>query len=515
MRSSIISRCKNSMSSKQIATNTAITYLRFILSAGLALFSSRWVLNALGQTDYGIFSLVGTLIVFVTALNNLMASSAARYFAYTIGQKDKSELKKWFNASIGIHIILAMLLTATGWPIGEYVILKVLIIPADRISIATWIFRISLISAFFSMLSVPFVAMFTAKQKMTELAVWGIIQAICCFILAWFLMHETQNRLWFYATGMVAISVITNVTQIIRALHSFDECHITISEWFNRNKCRQLFSFAGWNLFGWSGVILRDQGSAVLINLFFGPSANAAYAIATQVANQTNQFSAVMISAFSPAITATEGSGERDRMLAMSQHANTYGTILALLLTIPLMVEMDVILTLWLKAPPPNTAIFCQLILATFIIDRLTSGYMLAVNARGKIAAYQATVGTSLLLTLPIAWAFLKIGLQPFSVGIAFIITMILTSFGRILWVRNLFSISCYNWLKIVFRPCALIAFTSVVAAILLRTYFEPSIYRLFLIFSTTTLCSLTIAWFYVVDQNTRRSAISMVMRHV
>ena len=503
------------MSTKRIAINTAVTYIRFILSACLSLFSSRWVLNALGQTDYGIFSLVGTLIVFITALNNLMASSAARHFAYTIGQENRLELKKWFNASLGVHSILAILLVAIGWPIGEYMISQVLMIPEDRIIIGLWIFRISLVSGFISMLSVPFISMFTAHQKMTELAIWGLLQAICCFILAWFLMHKKENHLLFYATGMVIISVVANIIQIIRAFYSFAECNFTTGDWFNRDKCKKLFSFAGWNLFGWSGVLFRDQGSAVLLNLFFGPSANAAYAIATQISNQTNQFSAVMISAFSPAITATEGKGERDQMLAMSQHANTYGTILALLMAIPLIVEMELILTLWLKSPPNNTATLCQLILTTFIIDRLTSGYMLAVSARGKIAAYQTTVGTSLLLTLPIAWFLIKLDFNLFSIGIAFVITMSITSFGRLLWGRKLFGIPIYNWLKNVLQPCLLVAFSGAFGALLFRLSLEPSGLRLFLSFFASIVISLLIVWFYIMNHNDRKSIICILKRHI
>ena len=500
------------MSTKRIAINTAATYLRFVLSAGLALFSSRWVLNGLGQTDYGIFSLVGTLIIFITALNNLMASSAARYFAYAIGQDDTSELKKWFKASIGIHIILAMLLVVIGWPIGEYIISQFLMIPADRIIVGTWIFRISLISAFVSMVTVPFVAMFTAKQEMMELAVWGVLQAACCFILAWFLMHETGDRLWFYAIGMVTISVIYNIVQIIRAFYSFSECHITAGEWFNRDKYRKLFSFAGWNLFGWSGVLFRDQGSAVLLNLFFGPSANAAYAIATQVCNQTNQFSAAIISSFSPAITATEGAGERDKMLTLSQHASKFGTILVLLLAIPIIIEMEVILNLWLSSPPPNTYIFCQLILGTFIIDRLSAGYMLAINARGRIAGYQATIGTCQILTLPLGWLLLKFNYPASSIGLAFLATITVVTLGRVLWGRYIFGISLYSWLTGVIKPCVIVAAITTTAALLTSWLFEPSFYRVTLVLAASSVASLFSIWFFALNSSEQKYTSGLVL---
>lgn len=494
------------MSTQRIAVNTAVTYIRFVFAAGLSLFSSRWVLNALGQTDYGLFSVVGTLIVFITFLNSIMAGSAARNFAYSIGQGDRAEVKRWFNAALGIHLCLAILLILIGWPVGEYVVAHILTIPDDRVAICIWVFRISLISAFFSMLSVPFVAMFTAKQHLAELAAWGILQAFLGFVLAWFVLYATGDRLLFYAAGMVVIVIFVQVAQIVRALIAFDECEIACQQWFDRHKCKGLFSFAMWNLFGWSGVLFRDQGSTILLNLFFGPSVNAAYAIATQVSNQTNQFSSAMVGAFSPAITASEGGGDRARMLSLSQRASKFGTILALLLAIPLMVEMDAVLHLWLGVPPPYTALFCQLILGTFIIDRLSTGYMLAVNAYGKIAAYQATLGTSLLLTLPLGWILLKFGHPPTSIGIAFIVTMSITSVGRVLWGRHLFGIAFRSWVTAVVWPCSIIALVGTVAAMGPRWLLQPSFFRI--VFSTTASIALSVLaiWIFALSRKERAS---------
>lgn len=499
-----VNRQKNLMSTQRIAVNTAVTYIRFVFAAGLALFSSRWVLNALGQTDYGLFSVVGTLIVFITFLNSLMAGSAARNFAYSIGQGDRSEVKSWFNAALGIHICLAFLLILIGWPFGEYVVAHVLTIPADRLTVCIWVFHISLISAFVSMLSVPFVAMFTAKQHLTELAAWGILQSFLGFILAWFVLSATGDRLLFYAVGMVSIVIFVQAAQIFRAMIVFDECNISCKQLFDRNKCKELFSFAMWNLFGWSGALFRDQGSAILLNLFFGPSANAAFAIATQVSNQTNQFSSAMVGAFSPVITASEGSGDRARMLSLSQSASKFGTILATLLAIPLIVEMDAVLNLWLGVPPPHTVLFCQLILGTFIIDRLSTGYMLAVNAHGKIAAYQATLGTILLLTLPLGWMLLKLGHPPTSIGIAFIVTMSITSLGRVLWGRHLFGIAFHSWLTAVVWPCGIIALVGTVAAMAPQWLLQPSFLRIVLSTIASITSSLLSVWIFALDRKER-----------
>lgn len=490
--------------SQRIALNTAATYARSVLGVALALFSSRWVLNSLGQTDFGLFYLVGSIIVFITFLNNIMSGSVGRHYAFAIGQGDPAEVNRWFNAALSIHLLLATALIILGWPVGEYIIEHKLTIPADRIPACVTVFRISLASAFASMASVPFVAMFMAKQHIAELSAWGTLQSILIFTLAYMLTSASGDRLLFYAFGMVIILVFIHASQLLRAVFVFRECDIVYHQWFDRTRLRKIFSFASWSLFGGLGVTLRNQGSAILLNLFFGPSVNAAYGIANQVSAQSNQLAAAMLGAFSPAITASEGRGDRRRMLSLAVRSCKFGTILVLLFAVPLMVEIDYVLVLWLRVPPDYTALLCQLILTTFLIDRLTSGYMLAVNAFGRIAAYQATLGTSLLLTLPLAWLFLKMGYAPTSVGFAFIATMAVCSLGRVYWVRRLFGVPISRWLSTVLLPCIIVAITSAFAAAAPRLILSPSFLRLILSSVAGIVATLLVSWFYAFDDNER-----------
>lgn len=474
------------------------------MAVALTLLSSRWVLKALGQTDFGIFSVVGSLIIFIVFLNSVMAASAGRHYAFAIGQGNNAEVNRWFNAALSIHLCFAVFLTLIGWPIGEYLIAHVLNIPADRVSASLGVFRVSLISAFVSMISIPFVAMFTAKQHIAELAVWGLLQAILVFILAWFLMYAPGDRMMFYAVGMVAIMVFIQIAQIIRSVTVFSECRINQRQWFDKRRLREIFSFAGWNLIGSLGATLRDQGSAILLNLFFGPRANAAYGIANQVSGQTNQLAAAMMGAFMPEITSSEGRGDRKRMLYLSLRACKFGTVLVIIFAVPLMVEIDYVLKLWLVEPPVYTVLFCQLILCTFLIDRLSAGYMMAVNAHGRIAAYQATLGTILVFTLPLAWLFLKLGFAPTSVGVAFIITMALCSLGRVLWCRHLFGISGKNWIVTVFIPCLIVTFASMLGALAPHLILQSSFARFSLSTSVSIVATMLTAWFIALDYRER-----------
>lgn len=498
---------------QRLVLNTAATYLRTVLAAGLGLFSSRWVLNALGQTDFGLFSVVGSLIIFVTFLNNVMAGSASRHFAYAIGQSDCVEVNKWFNTALSTHLFFPFALIIIGWPIGEYCISHILTIPTERIEVCNWVFRLSLVSAYVTMASIPFVAMFRAKQNIAELALWETLQSVCAFTLALSLSLATGDRLLFFAAGMVAIPVFIQSILVCRALFVFPECRVKVCYWFNAARTKEIFGFASWSLIGMSGGLLRNQGSAILLNLYFGPSVNAAYGIANQVTAQAGNLSSAMFGAFSPEITASEGRGNRARMLDLSQRASKFGMLLMLLFAVPLIVEMENILELWLVEPPMYTAMLCQLMVGTFLVDRLSVGYMSAVNAYGKIAGYQATIGTILFMTLPLAWFFLSSGAPPTSVGLAFVLIQVLCSLGRVLWARHLFRVTVRGWLMAIVWPCSIVAIATVLSAMVPVWLMPATLYRLLLVCIVSAIATALTSWFFALDTRERAFFVDNVKK--
>jgi O-antigen/teichoic acid export membrane protein len=490
--------------SQRLVLNTAATYGRSVFALALALFSSRWVLNALGQSDFGLFSLVGSIIIIITFLNSVMAGSVSRHLAYSIGQGDSMEVSRWFNTALSIHLCIGFGLALIGWPIGEYVIAYILNISPDRIQTCLWVYRFSLFSAFASMVSIPFVAMFTAQQHITEIAGWGTLQTILVFTLAYFLSQVTGDRLLFYAACMVAIIVFIQIMMVFRGFYVFRECRIVMKDWFDRRRFMKILSFAFWNLIGGFGVTCRNQGSAILLNLFFGAKVNAAFGIANQVSTQANQLSSAMLGAFSPEITVSEARGDRTRMLDLSHRASKIGTILILLFAVPLIAEMDYVLKIWLREPPLYTSLFCRLILCTFLIERLSNGYMMAVNAHGKVAGYQATVGASLVLTLPLAWLFLYLGYAPTSAGYAFIITMLLCTIGRMFWVHCLFGVSVSRWIGSVVLPCLIVSAAATLAALAPRWLMAPSFSRLVYVTALSIIAASLTTWFLAFDSRER-----------
>ena len=485
----------------KVFLNTLVTYLRTVCAACFALFANRWVLASLGASEYGMFGVVGSLLVFVTLLNGIMWGSTVRYFAYCVGKGNAAELKVWYNVSIRVHFILACVLVVIGWPVGECLIRYVLNIPALRVDVCVVAFRCSLFAAWISMVCVPTVSMFMAKQEFVELSLIGMVQSALTFLLALLISNFGNDHFLVYAIGVSLIMVAVQICYFVRGIMRFPECRISLMRLAMKGKFSQLFSFAGWNLIGELGLTLRDQGAAVMLNLLFGTTANASYGIASQVAVQTNQLSQAMVNSFSPEITATEGRGDRKRMLQLSNTASKFGMLLVSFLAIPLIMEMEFVLRLWLHNPPPHAANLCRLMLIMFMIERPGTGAMLAINAGGNIAKYQMSVGIVMLFTLPIAWLIYKLGFGPESVGYAFVVTMFVTTAGRAFWMRKQFDLSILQWCKQAVLPSTFVVLPALTVSFCVRALFVQSFFRLLINVAGTSVIYCITSWLFALNK--------------
>lgn len=506
---------------QRIIANTLATYGRNLFGICLTLFSSRWVLNALGASDFGLYGLVGALVVMIGFLNGVMGLSASRHYAYAIGRSDSlplakdgvEEVRKWFNTAISVHTILPAILIAIGYPVGVYCIRSVLAIPPDRIQACILVFRFSLITAFISMLSVPFTAMFTAKQLITELAFFGVVSSALNFAVAFWLTQAGGDRLVLYAILMFLVHAGIPVLQSLRAGIIFKECRIRPGYLLNAARIRELVSFAGWQLFGCFGWLLRGQGIAVLVNLFFGATVNASLSIANQVSSQAASLSAAMTGAFMPAITTAEGGGQRPRMLALSLKSCKWSAFLVLLFAMPLLLEIETVLRLWLRNPPPHAAELCSFMIIVLLADRVTDGYTTALLAQGRIAAYQVTLGSGLMLSLPLAWLFFKLGCGPVSVGYAWLLTTAFCSLGRLYFGKRQLQMAPGEWARTVLLPLLLIVACAWLAGMAVIHGMPPGFRRVLVTSIVTMAVSLGVGWRVVVNAQERSVLTDNVVR--
>lgn len=509
---------------RRIFLNIVATYGRSLYALVCGLFISRWVLAALGKTDFGLYGVVGGLTVFIAFLNTLLSIATGRFYAYAEGQAQKSaregqaelgleECRKWFSTAVLLHTVVPLVLLVIGYPSGMYAVEHWLTIPPDRMDACRWVFRFVCISCFVGMLNVPFQAMYTAKQYIAELTVYGVAATTANVFFMYYMVTHPGEWLAKYALWMCFVSVVPQMLICLRALKVFPECRYRGSYAWNKARILELSSFAFWQAFGGLGAVLRGQGIQILVNKYFGPVYNASMSIANQVSAQSQTLSGAMQAAFAPAITAACGAGRYDEMRALAYRTSKFGMLLALIFVLPLALELRTVLNLWLIEPPPYTAELCWCILLMAIIDKSAAGHMLAVAAKGKIAAYQTFLGGSLILTLPLAWIMVVVGFGFVSIGWAMVITMMMCSWGRVWFARRLVGMSARYWLIKIMLPMGLVAGVVGAVGFMVRFLLASSLGR---VLSTAIVCEtllLPLAWFVLLDSSERLYLTNRIVR--
>lgn len=479
---------------KKIFLNSSAIYFRTIFSIFLGLFGNRWVLSSLGEVDYGIFSVINTIIVIMIFLNTVTTLSVTRYLSYNIHKKFE-EISQWFNTSLFLHLILSLLVVFFGYIIGQYILKNILTIPTDKRHVCTIIFNISLFYAFFSIISVPFKSLFIAKQNISELMFWEILQSLLLFISAYLLIYAKSNHLLIYGIYVSFIRSLTILCQILRGFFLYSETKINLRHCIDLRKMRSLFNFSSWSIFGTLGGLFRNQGSVILINYFYGPSLNASFSIADQISTQTNNISSAFLNAFSPEMSSREGQNDRKGMLSLSIQCTRFSMLLILMIVLPLYTELEYILKVWLLTVPDYSEIFCKLMLIAFTIDRSTSGYMLAVNAHGNISGYQTTLGLILISTPLISLILIKLLNTPTTIGWSIVLTTAMCSIGRLYWAKKILDLNYSIWLKDIFRVFAFVIILTYIINLLLITYLKASFFRLLIITQVDILILIIYTW--------------------
>lgn len=504
---------------RRIILNALATYGRSLLSLFMGMFSARWVLMALGETDLGIFGVVGSIILCIQLLNIVMSTAVARFFAFAIGEAKNTDsvsarklLMDWFNAAMSVHLILPVVLSFIGYPIGIWLINNWLVVPDGRIDACIWVFRFSLLSAFVGMVSVPYIAMYRAKQLIVELTVWEVIRTVIVFCGAFFLLHFGGDKLIFYAAIMSFSLVLILCIQVYRAHVQFDCCRIRSDALFCLEKIKKIVAFGCCDLFSSLGCIVRDQGAAFIINKVFGLATNSAYGIANQLSSQTNALASAMNGALMPAITTTEGEGNHGKAIMLSHRSCKFCTLLVLFFAVPLSIETDEVLRLWLVNPPEYTAGLCRCALLTAVCFKLGWGYHMAILADGRVAFYQMTVGCISIATLPVMFVLTKF-LGVMGVGYSLVVNAFILSSVRVFYGKFLVGVKIMYWFSRVLLPLFVTAVVSLLVGIIPYYFMDPSFIRIVVTTAVSVLFLGGLSWVILLDSYEKHYILDKVSR--
>ncbi len=451
------------MSTKRITLNVAATYAQTLVSLVIGLFCSRWVYLALGETQFGLFSVVGSLIAFIAVLNNTLVESSGRFFAFALGQQsqpgaDKELVCKWFNTALSVQIVLPAVLVLAGAPLGIYAIRHFLNIPPELRQASVYIFGFSLLAMFAQMTFSPVQALYYAKQFIFVRNLFGAVNSVLFAAEGWWLLHYGGNRLVAHAAVTTALLLLTNALLAAFAGRQFPEMKIRLRYWFDKRRIREMFSFSSFLLIGTLGGLFSNSGVALVLNKFFGPAANAALGIGTQVFNKSLVIAQAVNEAAAPELTARVGADRFDNAKRMGVRICVYSTSLALLLAAPFIAYSERILTLWLKDPPQYATQIAVIMMMNLLAERFTAGYMMLVHASGRIKLYTTCLGIGnagrCFLVL-----FLLLGGFPLipTLWLGWFLPFFILNQLRVWFARRAIGISGRQYFRAVFFPLAFI----------------------------------------------------------
>jgi len=425
-------------SNKRIAKNTVIVYVELFVTIIINLALSRLVLQALGASDFGLYNVVGGVIAMFTFISSSLAVTTTRFLNYEMGKPD-GDVNRIFNQSNVLHIAFALLILVLLETFGIYYILNCLNVESGKEADAMFVFQVSTIVACVGIISVPFQSVFVAHEQFKTVAIANISNAIIKLLIVIALLYYSGNALRFYALGMSVTTFLLFVFYYALSKQKWPEIvrWKLVKSW--KSYKEQLF-YSNWNLLSTASYIGRNQGSALLINYFFGTIVNAAYSIAMMVLQQVNNFVGKFDSAVSPQITQNVGSGNYDRSTYLASHACRACILIMEMIFFPLYIELDYILALWLgNNIPDGTIVFCKFTLLIAVVSATSGGMAQLINATGRIKWFKIQLFFWNMLPIVIGYYMYKIGEPAYIIVVLFVIADIFNRFTQLYLLKRVY----------------------------------------------------------------------------
>lgn len=478
----------------------------------VTLYTSRVVLNILGIEDYGIFNVVGGIIAMFAFMNNAMASATQRYLTFELGRKDFGQLHKVFCTSIHIHALIAFIIFILAETIGLWFLNTQMTIPAERMEAALWVYQFAILSCIVMLMSVPYNATIIAHEKMSAFAYISILEVILKLLIVYVLILFEFDKLKLYAILMFGVQLLTRIVYGLYCSKNFPETKY--QKIWDKGLFKEMTGFAGWSLFGNLAAVAFSQGLNILLNMFFNAAINAARGIAVQVQAAIQSFCGSFQTALNPQITKTYAARDLKQMHSLIFASSKYSFFLLLLISLPVLIETKPILAVWLKQVPEHTVSFIRLMICISMIDSIANPLIVSAQATGRIKVYQATIGSILLLIVPISYITLKLGGSPESVFLVHFLIVIIAQITRVWMLRPMISLSIIQYIKSVIGNIASVSALSLILPMLIYVTLPSSPGR-FLLVCTLSVLSVGTAVYFIGLGDKERNLISNKLKAI
>lgn len=470
-------------------------------------FTSRILLNQLGVVDFGVYNVVGSIIVLLGFLNSTLSLSTQRFINYELGNKNFDRLRLVYSTSIIIHCSLAFVVFILAETIGLWFLNNEMNIPQERIMAANYVYQFSILSAMLSLTMLPHTATIIAHEHMSQYATIGIIDILLRFSVACLLIYVNIDKLIVYAFAMFLVVLTNYLIYFFYCKKNFPEC----SFFFPKDKklYKEMLSFSGWNIFSSISIILNGQVVGIILNIFFGPVINAARGITAQVNGAIGGFVSNFQIAVNPRIIQNYASKQYVSFLKLINQSAKFSFFLLLILVVPVWINIDEILNIWLGTVPQYTNIFCRVVLISSLINTFSLPLATAANATGKIKKFQLSCGVFELLNIPVSYILLKLGSSPVSVYFVSLSIVILTLFIRIVILRFLINLKVKDFVINVVLKNMCIAVSSLLISTLVKEFIVSIPYSFVTIIVTSSFALLiTLFLVTIIGLNTEERSI-------
>lgn len=484
-----------SANNKRIAKNTLLLYVRMLFMMAISLFTSRVILNTLGVEDYGIQNVVGGVIAMFGFLNGSMSSATQRFITFALGKGDKDRLQTVFSTTLQIHAFIAFIIVLLGETIGLWFLYNKMQIPVERMDAAFWVLQCSIASTVVMIVSVPYNACIIAHEKMSAFAYISVLEAILKLVIVYLLLIFPFDKLVTYAILILTVQLSIRFCYSIYCHHHFLETKY--KHGWDRPLFKEMTSFAIWSLWGNLSGILYTQGVNMILNVFFGPVVNAARAIAVQVQAAIQQFVGNFQMALNPQITKNYASGNLEQMHSLMFRSARFSFLLLFFISLPVLLETEFILSVWLKTVPNDAVIFTQIMICISLIYTTANPCVIANQATGKVKVYQMVVGGILLTILPISYIVLRLGAPAYSVFIVHFCVESVAQFARMYMLRKLINLPIRQYLQNIYIPIVATVAVAIVLPIMVHMHMVNGWVR-FIAVGCTCVVSVGLSAFYI-----------------
>lgn len=500
---------ETSASNSHIAKNTVLLYVRMLITMAISLYTSRVVLATLGVEDFGIYNVVGGVVTMFSLLSGSILSAISRFMTYELGRGDKERLKIVFSTSVTIQLLMSAVILIVAETIGLWILNTQLSIPEGRMHAANVVLQCSVITFILGLISAPYNAAVISHERMSFFAAVSISEAVVRLGLVIILQHLPADKLIAYSIFLATLALAARVAYGIYCSKHFDECHLKIT--LDKGLIKEMAGFAGWNFWGCGSALLMNHGVNILVNVYFGVAFNAARGIATQAETAIGQFTNNFTTALNPQITKSYAKGDVPHMLKLVFSGSKFSFFLMLIVGLPIIMETDFIVNLWLKNAPDYAVLFIRLTTVISMLSVVSCTMITAMLATGRIRNYQLVVGGLGMLIFPLVWGLYALGLPVYVSYFVHFTIFALQLVARLVMLRKMIGLDVHGFVANVIWPDVKVITIAIVAPLIMKLLIADGIVKSISVLAVCVVSTCAAAYFVGLSGSEKVAARNML----